>query len=404
MKSLIVLLLVIVNLHSSDISGYKYYKNIIDIDKNFTKIKLDKEIYLHSDKDFRDIRIYEGEKEQGFIIQREKLDVVKKFMLLYPNSYVRDSATITFVLNKPSDIKEINLSIDDRDFETIFDLYINDKLFSSSNQIYDYSKETGNQNFTIKVDAKDVKKITLSYNLSKTRFFYKKYKKIEKLTQYLTLKSINLKIDNKAKLTYDFSYINPLNISTKDKISTYIFDTKNLPIDMLEIFSQTKYFQRKCEFYVSENSKSWNKIGKYNIFKSAFDGKRERLYPQIRAKYLRIDIQNRDNQPIEITALKIGTIPSYLYFLPEFDKKYRLYFGNKDAQLPSYDLKYQLPKTKASKSLLSKLEINNKYKLIQKPKLPIWEEHKELLFIILALISIVLLIFIAAKLLQDKEN
>ncbi len=389
------------------VNDFKYYKdiNFTDTKTKLIKLKLDKELFQHSNTNFKDIRLYEGTKEQGFMIKREDF-IVQNKMHLYPSSYDRDSAKIDFVLDKPFDIKEIVLNISDRNFETTFDLYINDKLISSANQIYDYSKETGNRKFVIKADVQQAQKITLSYNLKNIRFFYKKYRDVEKSTQYLTLKSITLKNNNRAKRNYDFFYISPLNIFTKDRVSTYIFDTQNLKIDTLDILSKSDNYQRISDIYKSQDGLLWDKLGRYDIQKSIFDERKSTLKLNVRTKYLKIEVQNRDNQPIDITALKIGTTPLYLYFLPKNDKKYRLYFGNEDATLADYDLKYLIKNFKDAKEFsFSKLHINNLYQPTQKSKPPIWQQYKEILFTIFVLFSIALLAFIAMKLLKNiREN
>lgn len=59
-----------------------------------------------------------------------------------------------------------------------------------------------------------------------------------------------------------------------------------------------------------------------------------------KAKDLELIIENKDNKPITIEGVKAYQVKKYLVARLKQDKRYTLYFGNKQIQDPIYDLKY----------------------------------------------------------------
>lgn len=68
---------------------------------------------------------------------------------------------------------------------------------------------------------------------------------------------------------------------------------------------------------------------------------RERLqvrFPEARARFWRVEVQDRDDPPLQRLRIALDSVPRYVVFRPAPGRAYRLLYGNPRAPAPSYSL------------------------------------------------------------------
>ncbi len=368
------------------------------------ELKLDNTIYEHSSLNLHDIRLLSQEGTEGYFIRSHQNKIVENQKRLYPSLYNRDKAELTFKFKKLFDIERIVLHIEDRDFESLFDVYGDGKLLVKNYQLFDYSSETGTQNFTIKIPKSSVKNLVIHYHLDKTTSFYKKYQKIQKARQYLTIKSALFSNSNKNKEPLEEeSEIKLLKVETKEKESRYTFATKQIPFSKLEPMIEEKNFNRDATIYLSNKKKEWKFLSHFNITASLLNHKNNKVaYSSGKAKYLQIRIDNQDNNPLTIKAIKLFTKPKYLCFITNPNSYYKVQYGDISLNTPHYEVAnlvdYNTPFIIGKFQEERELKVENHIK-----KISFLEQHKQLLITLFLLLAVGILGYIAFGLLKRTE-
>lgn len=388
-------------------NSHPYEKEITfeDIKKStLVKVKIDKEIYENTEASYASVRLKSSKGEEGYFIEREQSKSVLNQQQLIATSYERDKAKLHYEFREPFEVEELQLNIEDRNFESLVDVYADGVLVSEGNKIYDYSNETGIQNFSIKITKQKIKKLTLVYHIDKTTSFYKKYKDIRKRRQYLSIKSLKAFNHNKIKKLLDKHYFELLSSETKDKVSTYIFKVNNMPSQALAFLVSEKNFKRKTTVYASNDLKTFTYLKDFFMASSSFTGSSNlKIALQNRSQYLKVVLENKDNKPLKIEGINILTQASYLYFIAEPNEGYALYFGDKNLKHPSYELK----------SIVSKKDIFEvgTFSKVKKLKVSIlsnetsWlKKYKETLFGLLILMVLGIMSYVAFVLLKRVEQ
>jgi len=366
---------------------------------------LDNEIYAYSNHDFSDIRLKSTNETEGYFIQSvQQPKQVSTSKQLTASHYNRKKTTFLYIFAKPFDVETIILNIEDRNFESTFDVYADGTLLVKDVKIFDYSRETGNRNFTIHIPKTKTKELKIVYHLDKTTSFYKKYRNVEILTQYLSIKSIRCLNTNQSKKSHLLTTTIPLESNTlKEKKSTYFFKSNNIPFSKLTVMVDNKNFKRSAYLYASDNNTTWHLVTRFSLFASTFN---HQLHHSVnvttRAKYLKIDIENGDNKPLEISTINIETLPKNLYFIAQVNETYKLYFGDKKLPKPYYELESLVdsstPTIKGVFSPIEKLKVQKK-PIIEK-KISFFEQHKKELFTVVILLTLGVMGYIAFILLR----
>ena len=368
------------------------------------EVKLDNTIYEHTSADLHDIRLLSQKGVEGYFIRSHQSKMVENQKRVYPTEYNRDRAELIFKFKKPFDIERIVLNIEDRDFESLFDVYGDGKLLVKDYKLFDYSSETATQNFTIKTPKSSVKTLLIHYHLDKTTSFYKKYQKIKKAPQYLTIKSALVTNSNKPQEPQEQkSLIELLNVETKAKESRYTFATKQIPFTKLEPIIEEKNFNREATVYLSDDQKEWRLLNRFNLTSSLLNHKSNRVaYILGKAKYLQIRIDNQDNNPLTIKAIKLSTKPKYLCFIANPKSHYRVQYGDKSLTTPHYEVSnlvdYSTPFVVGKFQEERELKVDKSVK-----KVSFFEEYKELLITLLLLLAVGILGYIAFGLLKKTD-
>lgn len=383
------------------------YKKEIILEKinkpTLVQVAMDNEIYKHTSSDYRDIRIQNENGIKGYAIKSLSKKHIVNQKTLTASSYDRENAKLTYKFKQAFEIEKLELNIEDRNFESSIDVYVNGKLLLQNQKIFDYSNETGIRNFTIKIPKVLAKEVTLVYHLDKTTSFYKKYQHIRKRSQYLSIKSLRFSNTNSSKELWN-KHIIPLKehyLNEQKKQSSYIFQSEHIPFSKIAIELKDKNFKRSGRIYVSQDAKTWHQIQRFSISKSSLKHTNNtEIICSSRSKYLKIIMDNADNQALNIDAVRLFTTPLYLYFIANANEQYALYFGDLNLTKPSYEIASLIGNTdasiKASLSTLQKLKVEK----VVLTEVSFFKTHQEQMFILGMLLALAVLGYVAFGLLK----
>lgn len=383
------------------------YKKEIILEKiskpTLVQVALDNEIYKHTASDYRDIRVQSANGIKGYAIKSLSKKHIVNQKTLTASSYDRENAKLTYKFKQAFEIEKIELNIEDRNFESSIDVYVNGKLLLQNQKIFDYSNETGIRNFTIKIAKVLAKEVSLVYHLDKTTSFYKKYQHIRKRSQYLSIKSLRFSNTNSIKSVWNKTTI-PLkehSLDEQKKQSSYIFQSEHIPFSKIAIELKDKNFKRSGRIYASQDAKTWHQIQRFSISKSSLKHTNNtEIICSSRSKYLKIIMDNADNQALNIDAVRLFTTPSYLYFIANSNEQYALYFGDMNLTKPSYEIASLIGNTdasmKATLSTLQKLKVEG----VVLKEVSFFKTHQEQMFILGMLLALAVLGYVAFGLLK----
>ena len=364
------------------------------------RFKIDHDIYKHTQSSYADIRLYSKDKEIGYFLKKPQVRVENR-QVLSTSAYNRDKTTLTYDFKKSFLIEEIKLSIQNRDFETKATLVIDGMTIRSNIALYDYSKETGNRNFTIKINPTLGKNIEIMYDLNQTHFFTPKKKEVSSFVKYLSIHSatfINYEVPNVA---YDATTISPLSVKIQDKEGDYVFGLNNIDIHHIGLQIQNHNYKRSGEVFVSNDNKKWRYLKSFTISASTLmQHKQNMINIQTRSKYLKLHIHNHNNSTLDIQKITLFTQPTYLYFIAEKEKNYTLKFGNELLVKPHYDIEALVNELGSFVNVTSKM-LEHHTKVVKIPTF--FERYKHIFFTLGILFAVAVLLYIALVLLKKEE-
>jgi hypothetical protein len=113
------------------------------------------------------------------------------------------------------------------------------------------------------------------------------------------------------------------------------------PADRVELDVVERTFQRVVLVEAGDDRKTWRGIGSGAISAVDAGGVRERLssvrFPEVTARYLRLTIQNLDDQPLTVNAARVFAVKRSLVFEATPGRTYVLDYGNPGAPAPRED-------------------------------------------------------------------
>ncbi len=406
MKKIILLALLSVGLFANT----QPYKKEIVLDEiikpTLVQVELDNEIYKNTAYDYRDIRLKSQRGVEGYFIKSLSKDHIVNNKTLTATSYDREKAKLTYKFKKPFEIEKIKLNIEDRNFESTVDVYADGKLLLKNQKVFDYSNETGNQNFVLKIPKVKVKKITVVYHLDQTTSFYKKYQNLREMSKYLTIKSVTFSNFNKAKNVFNKTEIKleRSSVDENKKETCYVFKTNDVPFSKIVVNFKEENFKRSGQLYVSADAEKWQSFKSFSLLSSTLNQQSHKnILVNARTKYLKLVLYNADNKPLNIENIELFTTPTYLYFIANPNEAYTLYFGDKNLTNPSYELKSLVSANDlAMKATFSKLEALDVTKVVD--EVSFFEEYKEYVFMVAILLALIVLGYVAFGLLGRFGN
>lgn len=174
-----------------------------------------------------------------------------------------------------------------------------------------------------------------------------------------------------------------------------------------QVFLQGENYQRSVKIYASNHkipasSPDWVFVKEDTLFKI---GSQEDINPTLHLnsvpfRYLKLDIEHSDNDPLDIDCLSIYYYPSRIVFQGNPKQKYYLLINNTQAVSANYDLPYILQKGKfpePQEVSLGKIENNPDYQ-------DKWSDQNRWLINMMLIILTFFLIYIIIQNLRRKNK
>ena len=210
-------------------------------------------------------------------------------------------------------------------------------------------------------------------------------------------------------LAEEVSYPAVISDRTEDSTnstSLVVFDlgVRGLPTNRLTIQTPHVNFYREVvlEGTGDIDAQSWSPIQRSGVLYSydtpKFVGDQLTLsYPETTFRYLRLTINNEDNPLLPIEGVEVFGVPRKLIFQAEPDASYKLYYGNRRAHAPSYELERILPFLETEKLPVGGLgpQANNRAFQVEEERLPFSERYAWLITVavVVAALGLAILLF-----------
>ena len=390
-----------------------FEKQIVKLEnqQGLTSVLLDEDIYRHSRSDFGDLRLYNNKSEEIEFLIKEDSDTLFKSHSkhLTPVAYYRNDQKVIFETGEPFDFSRIFLSLNSKNFEALIDLYLDEKLVRENISIYDYSQEArlSKTYINIKDRARHVavvfKKVKILQGPLKGDLSISNYDKTIKLKNILLNKRLNIVgltlIGSKKKNIYAQRIVKPLSAIDSNETSlrsSYIFKTDNVKLGTISIYSNG-LFSRSVSISHSNSGLYWTPYKSQHISSK----NNEINLSGLRNKYLKVEVNNLNKITFKAESFEYSYKADYLYFQNNPLLQYRLTFGNQSLKRRDYDLKdfidFKNVKNHNEFGPLITLEDQN----LQK-SLSISDSYKSLIFTFIAILSIIILFFIAIKMFKEE--
>lgn len=187
----------------------------------------------------------------------------------------------------------------------------------------------------------------------------------------------------------------------KKQRSITVFDLGNqgYPTNRLVVDTPQDNFYRETSLEVSNDAETWQAIHEsealYSYTSATVDANNFSInYPESTLRYFRLIIHNQDNPPLPITGARAQGYAHALIFHANSDKSYRLYYGNKTASAPSYDLERLYPYLDAGYRHQGQMGDQASNSLYKAQPVVFTERYPWLLPVIVAVASIIIGVFL----------
>ena len=369
---------------ANDASETFKYKSEIDFpadrQEDYFILDIDPMVLDTIEPSLRDFRIYQDQQELSYAklpFPNTNLISSIEMELSILNEGSSDNDAYSFVLHMPKYNPDQYVTVK---LNQPFYL-VKGHLFGSNNN-RDWIKL---KPITLYQTGQEINKISLE-NID---FEYLRIEFQQPPNESLEVKEANLytyEIQNNIQQVTSKYYPFELNNNKDQKITQLLIylKYKHQPIFEWSIDTEDKGFYRRVTVEGSDDRETWSEIGSTYIFRN-IEGVDTKLNYEFEPKYyrfLRLSIENEDNQPLDIQAVKLKTYPvNLLVKLPKnFDsnsKKIIAYWGNEILRSPDYDLGNFVQSIDQSKYPLVNLNTYNKNAMYQQQEInvPLTEKY-----------------------------
>lgn len=165
--------------------------------------------------------------------------------------------------------------------------------------------------------------------------------------------SSNVYAPRPERNTYDqVCIVRPSAKLDKDGNSLISFGHLNLPVDKIDLEIGNAFFYRDVQSWVADKDEeqAYHQMAQDVAFRipGVAEVKTGLQFGQPQYPYVRLKVINRNNPPLEIKGARIEWIARDLFFIPESRRSYALYYGNKEAMPPQYEVARLVPKDYAT--------------------------------------------------------
>ncbi len=376
---------------------------------DLVKISLDQDVFNNANEDLGDLRVVgNGGTEVPY-----KLIVEKSFFSernIYPvrvlnNSFSSDGQYNIFVVDfgqKGSLNSSLNILTGSENFKRTVEVSgSNDmqswNILKSNGYIYDYTDKTAN----FRASDTEVSYPENTFQYLQVKIFSRG--EVPLAVSGAQVSRIISSANKETTVRPQYTVEENLNKRTTDIIIN--LGKKGWPTSNITLDAGSDNFNRKAVVYESDDKISWRRLGNgyiFNLDTPKFTGANLNVgYSESNKRYLKVEIYNGSNAPIEIRGVLMKTILRSIAF--QYGEggaslsDYSLYYGNPKASFPQYDLESFFPylDTENYFSASLKPETQNPNFAAEVPPTPsIFERIPYLLEIVLVLVILVMGFFV----------
>ncbi|HBO16773.1 MAG: hypothetical protein UR69_C0001G0262 [Candidatus Moranbacteria bacterium GW2011_GWE2_35_2-] len=389
-----------------NISEWTYYKDVefSDTENGLIKVGFDDEIFSQSNENFSDIRIMENaNREVPFKLFSGNSGITDETysVKMIDNSYVADQYS-SVILDLGVDGKLTNgliLTTDSQNYQRSVIVYgssdmKNWNVIKDNAYIYDYTDVKGNfkaSNNTIQFSEE------VSFRYLKVEIAGQGESPV-RATSARAKHSVKQKMQElKRKVSFS------VQDNSQRKSTEIIADlgVSGIPVNRLDLRAEGSNFNRGVIIYSGNNLDNLKKVAQDYIFNyetAKFSGENSELnFPEITDRYIKLEVLNKDNESLNFISITAYSVYREVIFQASGSEKYRIYYGNKEAEYPQYDIEkyFQYLDVENAKLIgLSAQKENQSFIPKEVPKKPISERIPYLLSSILILSSLALLFIV----------
>lgn len=385
----------------SQTQDFQYRRTLENVSETWHKIILPEESFDKFNPDFSDIRIFGNNKTETPYILKTASDRISETAIQFKTINVSNKNAdyfYTFELLQAKEINQIKLGFEQENFDWKLDLE------ASDNQTEWFLIQKDYRILSIKNSQTDYKFTQVDFPDSKYKFYRIKIKAPEqpKLTE------AKIWEQQKEEGSFKIATIKTLKKTIDAKKKTSVIEVElahKVPVSSIKINIGTTFdYYRPVTIEILRDSVKIEDKWHYNydiLMQGTLSSLEKKGFStdNTLAKKLRITIENNNNQPLDIQGVEVKNA---IYFLiARFTEKgnYSLFYGNKKAEKPQYDIENfeeNIPKN-PSVITVSKEERNPEFKTETKSAL---FENKIWLWVLMGII-IVALAFYSLKMLRE---
>ena len=372
------------------------------------RFTLPQAVISETSNNFADVRIFDGEGlETPYLIseQREAPRTSFTFIVL---SYNHTDDVEEIVLERPQDtapIQELVFFTSARDFKKSVQILESEDLISwrdlATDVIFDFSSHIDLRRTKAALPDTNARYLKLFFRTdtspqtdsSEARLYYNG---VEVFLQGHRAKPVRMdRIEGHTNalpetfLPYDRAvFTHPRMTTDEDKNTIIHLGRVNLPINEIVLPAKNPYYHRRVELWAAESDdeEEYRFLASGAVYKIPGMTKPENTLQvhQPQREYLRLKIINGDNPPLRLQHVEVAWGRRNLYFIPEVDRRYQLYFGNARVAAPHYELKHILPAdsrtlSRYAEASLGEIRGNPDYR--PTPDQSAWEKFERMIFI-----------------------
>lgn len=363
---------------------------------DFVLANLDSEVLSHADQALTDLRLQDNlGNEVPYTIVPEGPNIARTNLpaKMFDKKFVEGKYTLLTLDLGSSGLlhNQLIITTDSENFRRVVEVESSDDLVSwayltTNEQVYDYTVE----------GTKPVKVQDTSVNYPESTARYLRLKILDNGALPLSITGVIVSRDT-VNVIKEAEFKPSLNASavSVDHITEIIADLgdSGLPTYRAYLKIDGDDFSRYLVLSGSNDRQNWNFLSNSYIFKintPKFIGEQLTVnYPEIQYRYLKITIDNGDDKPLVVKEVKLFGLLRTLAFKYDPALTYYLYYGNKTAERPRYDIEKIFPyleKRSMPTVDLGKEESNPDYQAPVPSPVPLTEKYPDILLVVLGLI------------------
>lgn len=385
---------------SFNIEKWQYYKDISVSGVGFMRISLDDEMFANSKAELSDLRIIDNNGDEipyKLTVSEEKYKSEKFYPKMLNNSYAPGTGT-SVILEFQEGQKEVNqlkIITSAENFQRNVKIFGSDdienwNILKEDAYIYDYTDKKGN-----------LKSQNTNLNFPLSVFHYLKIEiaDFENTPIFISsVEAVKYAQDRSKEVERRPQYEKKEN--SEEKSSEIILDlgSSGIPTSAIHLKISDENFNRGVLIYSGADGNEWKYRGngyifRYNTLK--FTGENLKVeFPEINDRYIKMVIQNKDDQPLDMGDITVLSIYREVIFNAKEGNSYKAYYGNAKANFPEYDLnKYfdYLDLKNSNGATISAQKDNPSYVPDKEPEKPLSERIPYLMPSVMVILSLALL-------------